>query len=251
MYWLRIALFSILDREEAGSNNYIIARYLLENYNELPGVSLTEISRQCSLSKAAVSRFCKELGLMDYIDLQMLIRSSQKKEKKKESIPVDAQKEQFYTQMDDYIGSFKASMDQTKVEELITDIGRYRTMYAFGHLQASHIAYTLGNNMAMNDIFCFCTQSWTEQTEIIRNASSDALIIVFSASGDYFKRMDLNMHFLDKADAPKVYMVTFSDGKPPHEKLNIIRLGGENRDLLSNLSMNMFVNYLSFRVRNT
>ena len=33
MYWLRIALFSIIDREEAGSNNYIIAKYLLENFS--------------------------------------------------------------------------------------------------------------------------------------------------------------------------------------------------------------------------
>ena len=53
MYWLRIALFSIIDSEDEGSNNYVIARFLLEHFNELPGVSLTEISKQCNLSKAA------------------------------------------------------------------------------------------------------------------------------------------------------------------------------------------------------
>ena len=83
MYWLRIALFSIIDREEKDSNSYIIARYLLENFNSLSGVSLTEISKNCNLSKAAVSRFCKELGLMDYIDLQMLIRTVSQKEESK------------------------------------------------------------------------------------------------------------------------------------------------------------------------
>ena len=59
MYWLRIALFSIIDSEDEGSNNYVIARFLLEHFNELPGVSLTEISKQCNLSKAAVSYRCR------------------------------------------------------------------------------------------------------------------------------------------------------------------------------------------------
>jgi hypothetical protein len=33
MYWLKIALFSILDSEDSSSNNYIIAKFILENYN--------------------------------------------------------------------------------------------------------------------------------------------------------------------------------------------------------------------------
>ena len=57
MYWLKIALFSILDNESETSNNYIIAKFILENYDQLSGVSLTEISRRCNLSKAAISRF--------------------------------------------------------------------------------------------------------------------------------------------------------------------------------------------------
>ena len=83
MYWLKIALFSILDNESETSNNYIIAKFILENYDQLSGVSLTEISRQCNLSKAAISRFCKDLGLIDYIDLQMLIRARHSKERGK------------------------------------------------------------------------------------------------------------------------------------------------------------------------
>ena len=55
MYWLKIALFSILDNESETSNNYIIAKFILENYDQLSGVSLTEISRRCNLSKAAIS----------------------------------------------------------------------------------------------------------------------------------------------------------------------------------------------------
>ena len=165
MYWLRIALFSILDRESEDSNNYIIARYILEHYNELPGVSLTEISRQCNISKAAVSRFVKELGLLDYIDLQMLIRSSGQTPKKPNGGSFGPQ-EDFFALSEQYAENLREAVSrQPYVEDLIRDIRQYRAVYAFGHLQASHIAYTLRNNLAMDRIFCKCTQSWTEQIE--------------------------------------------------------------------------------------
>ena len=142
MYWLRIALFSIIDSEDEGSNNYVIARFLLEHFNELPGVSLTEISKQCNLSKAAVSRFCKELGLMDYIDLQMLIRTSGRKERShQKSLTAEEQKQRFAGAIDLVTEEFKKAMDSEILEELIGDLQRYEKVYAFGHLQASHCLY--------------------------------------------------------------------------------------------------------------
>ena len=253
MYWLKISLFSIIDREEEGSNNYVIARYLLENYNSLSGVSLTEISKQCNLSKAAVSRFCKELGLMDYIDLQMLIRTSGRKEKNEQKkLTVEEQKEQFGQMVDVVSEEIKQAIESEQTEELVADLQKYQNIYVFGHLQASHIAYTLGNNLAMDNKFCFVTQSWPQQVEKIENATDKDLIIVFSASGDYFKRMDINMMFLEKKNAPKVYLITFSSAvENGNGRIRKICLGARNTDLQSNMAMNIFVNYISYRYRKT
>jgi hypothetical protein len=250
MYWLKIALFSILDSEDASSNNYIIAKFILENYNSLSGVSLTEISRKCSLSKAAVSRFCKDLGLMDYIDLQMLIRASGQDDFSSAAMPDTLQKEEFFGQLDQTLKSVRTAAEDPAVEELLADLKNSRSVCAFGHLQASHIAYILGNNLGMNGIFCFCTQSWTEQVQKMREAGRDDLFIIFSASGEYFRRMDMNMHFLDGENAPKVYMIMFADSKAQlHPKIRKIYLGGQNQWLQANAAMNMFANYLSYRLR--
>lgn len=250
MYWLKIALFSILDKEDSSSNNYIIAKFILENYDSLSGVSLTEISRKCNLSKAAVSRFCKDLGLMDYIDLQMLIRSSGQDDLSSAALPDTLQKEEFFGQLGLTLESLKKAVEDPAVEELIADLKQSRSVSAFGHLQASHIAYILGNNLAMNDIFCFCTQSWNEQMEKMRDAGPDDLFIIFSASGEYFKRMDMNMHFLDSERAPKIYVVTFADSRAQlHSKIRKIFLGGQNQWLQANAAMNMFANYISYRLR--
>lgn len=250
MYWLKIALFSILDSEDSSSNNYIIAKFILKNYNTLSGVSLTEISKKCNLSKAAVSRFCKDLGLMDYIDLQMLIRASGQDALSSAAMSDSLRKEEFFGEMDQTLKSVRAAAEDPAVKELIADLKQSRTVSAFGHLQASHIAYILGNNLGMNNIFCFCTQSWTEQAEKMKEAGRDDLFIIFSASGEYFKRMDMNMHFLDGKNAPKVYMITFADSKAAlHPKIRKICLGMQNQWLQANAAMDMFVNYISYTLR--
>ena len=251
MYWLRIALFSIIDREEEGSNNYIIAKYLLKNYNNLSGVSLTEISKSCNLSKAAVSRFCKELGLMDYIDLQMLIRTGSQKERVTGSnMSEEEQKADYYRMVHTAYEDLKSVMAQKETEDLIHDLKNYEHIYAFGHLQASHIAYILGNSLAMYNKFLYTTQSWPEQVEKIEQATSEELIIIFSASGDYFKRLDINLRFLKKENAPKVYLVTFGNQEEKESgNIHKIFLGEKNVDLQANVAMNMFVNYVAYRYR--
>lgn len=251
MYWLKIALFSIIDREKEDSNNYIIARYILENYNRLSGVSLTDIAQQCNLSKAAVSRFCKELGLLDYVDLQMLIRTSGKyEEKAKSNYTVEQQKEEFINQTSLTFNNFKSALDDPNIEELLKDIKKYDSIYTFGHLQASHVAYILSNNLAISNKFCFCTQSWLDQKEKLEKASSKDLFIIFSSSGDYFKRMDVNMSFLDKENRPKIYMISSDRNDKQNDKITTINLGSYINNLQSNIAMDMFVNYIDYRYRN-
>ena len=252
MYWLKIALFSILDNENETSNNYIIAKFILENYNQLSGVSLTEISRRCNLSKAAISRFCKDLGLIDYIDLQMLIRASHSKScEEKPVLSLDEQKQVYLSHLKQITDHFPEIMADLAVEDLISDILQHQTIYTFGHLQASHIAYTLRNSLAVYGIFCYSAQSWVEQREKLKNAGKDDLVIIFSASGDFFKRLDINMSFIEKADAPKIYMVTFGRDNGAPSKIRKIYLGDTAEDPWSNVQMNMFINYISYRISMT
>ncbi|MCF0114587.1 MAG: MurR/RpiR family transcriptional regulator [Erysipelotrichaceae bacterium] len=249
MYWLNIVLFSILDSESEDSNDYIIAKYLLQNYNQLSGVTLSDISEYCNVSKAAVSRFCKKIGLLDYVDLQMLIRERrQKKKKNREILTVDKQKESYNEMLNRAYGNMQEVMDNPLVEQLINDLQIYDNIYLFGHLQASHIAFTFRTNLAILSKFCYCTQTWSDQKEKIYNATDKDLFIVFSSTGDYFKRIDINMNRLEQSGA-KVYIVTFEKGMEYLRSfVNKIFLGKEPEDPYSNVLMNMFVNYVSYRL---
>lgn len=251
MNWLRIILFSVLDSEPEDSNDYIIAKYLLDHYTKLSGVSLTEISKQCNVSKAAISRFCKKLGLIDYIDLQTLIRMSKNNKVIHDSkLSIEQQKEKFSTYLNHSMTNIISIMNNPIVENLIEDIVNYKSILLFGHLQSSHIAYTLRNNLAILSKFCFCSQSIIEQKNKISNATSDDLIIIFSSNGEFFKRIDMNQNYLNHYLKSKMYIITCSEDKIiENEFIKVIHLDEKYEELTSNMSMNIFVNYISYRFK--
>ena len=56
------------------------------------------------------------------------------------------------------------------------------------------------------------------------------------------------MKFLEQANAPKVYLITFDNAtETGNGRLKRISLGARSADLKANMAMNMFVNYLSYR----
>ena len=46
--------------------NYNIASFIVKNIENIPSYNITELSKQCFVSQATVSRFIKKLGFIDY-----------------------------------------------------------------------------------------------------------------------------------------------------------------------------------------
>ena len=70
MFNLIIILLSLINSEVNESNNYKIAKYILENITELENCSITELAKKCYVSNSSISRFCRDIGLNDYNDLK-------------------------------------------------------------------------------------------------------------------------------------------------------------------------------------
>ena len=66
MYNLTIILLSTINSELINSNNYRIAKYILENMRALEDISITELAKECYVSNSSISRFCRDIGLRDY-----------------------------------------------------------------------------------------------------------------------------------------------------------------------------------------
>ena len=75
---LPIVLLSELAAGKEGSNNCRISRYLLERLDCLEDVSIEKLAAECFVSKATVSRFCRDIGLEDFGELRDLMRQTEK-----------------------------------------------------------------------------------------------------------------------------------------------------------------------------
>ena len=65
MFNLVIILLSTINTEPKDSNNYKIAKYIIENLHTLEDCTITELSRNCYVSSSSISRFCRDIGLSD------------------------------------------------------------------------------------------------------------------------------------------------------------------------------------------
>lgn len=76
MYNLTIILLSTINSELINSNNYRIAKYILENMRALEDISITELAKECYVSNSSISRFCRDIGLRDYNELKVKLQST-------------------------------------------------------------------------------------------------------------------------------------------------------------------------------
>ena len=75
---LPIVLLSELAAGKEDSNNCRISRYLLERLDCLEDVSIEGLAGECFVSKATISRFCRDIGLEDFSELRDLLHQTEK-----------------------------------------------------------------------------------------------------------------------------------------------------------------------------
>lgn len=69
-------LLGVINHSPADSINYRIADDLLHHIRDIEHLSTSYLAKQCHVSKLAISLYCKSIGLEDFLDLQLMMRSS-------------------------------------------------------------------------------------------------------------------------------------------------------------------------------
>lgn len=135
-------LSRILDEKEADDIRYTIAHYMRKNIENIPFMSLSEISRNCFVSKGMVSKFLKEIGYESYSSFQ---EECSKFKTHKENLYT--QNEQIQNVLDKNIDIFYQSVKQINAsfkedifQEFLEDLKICTCLYVYGE-DKSYIAY--------------------------------------------------------------------------------------------------------------
>lgn len=231
-------LLSVKNRESVDSVDYKIADYLLKNLGQLHHMSTSFLASECHVSKSAISRFCRTIGLEDFLDLQIMART-----------PLQDPQEKFYISSTDNISvsyidsvaSHLVALKDIKMNELLEDIYKYENIYVMGHMQSSLPAYNLQYDFAQLGKHMTCVEDVVRQKEILDQVSQEDLIIVFSASGNFFKHSFIRNL---KSTQSKIYLISSSHIIKPTYVYKYVYLNVENQPYASVISMITFTNLI-------
>lgn len=194
-------LLGVINHSPADSINYRIADYLLHHIGEMNRLSTSYLAEQCHVSKSAVSRFCKSIGLEDFLDLQLMIRSSDYlNDKSSFSYP--------FVQYADDIKNHIDLLAEIQIDQLVKDLQQYHSIYVMGHMQSHLAAYNLQYSLSQIGKFIHCCDHIQEQKDIFLQASAQDLIIIFTASGKFMERLFVRQAQYQRCQA-RIYVISF------------------------------------------
>ncbi len=205
-----IYLLSTIASQKDDSTNCQIASYILENLESVKRMTIVELAQGCYVSNSSISRFCKDIGLHDFVELKDLLRSSElsyrllsQKETTKE------RSEEFVSMIQDGIKTMVESLDYAVFDRLAEDLMKYPRIAAFGLLKAESAAMNFQHDMLMLGKIVTTKVSFSQQKEFMKKADENDCIVIFSYGGYYFTNYD-RLSF-SKGQKPKIYMITTNE----------------------------------------
>ncbi len=163
-----------------------IASYLLSRMGE--PLSVDEIARDCFVSRSAVSRFCREIGLEDFGELKELQTQTGKTFERIGPSPDEKAKgEKFIRGAALAMEQAVSTLDQAALRDLTQDILRAERIACFGLLKAETAAINLQSDLTMLGKKALTKVSYRDQMEFLCRSEPSDLVLVFSYRGVYFE----------------------------------------------------------------
>lgn len=234
-------LLSVKNKEAIDSINYKIADYLLKNLGQLNHMTTSFLASECHVSKSAISRFCRCIGLEDFINLQIMART-----------PMQDPQEKFhmFSKQDgssSYLESIQKQLTALKdidVAEVVDDIYKYENIYLMGHMQSSLPAFNLQYDFAPFGKYMNCVDDIVRQKEILNHANQKDLIIVFSSSGHFFKHSFIrDLKFTQS----RIYLISTSNIRKPSYVYKNIIVDIKNQTYTSIFSMMLLSQFITLK----
>lgn len=215
MFNLMIILLSTINSEPKDSNNYKIAKFIIENIHDLEEFTLIDLAKKCYVSNSSISRFCRDIGLKDFNALKnQIARYAIEHEHAKgkfhfKDYPAATLSQSYILSVMNNLKLLSKSHIHFDIENLANDIYKYNKVAAFGYMQSENIALNLQYDLQTNGKILFTCIKFIDQVEYIQNADEQTLLIIFSESGTYFDRVfQRTKPFKNLKTKPKIYMIT-------------------------------------------
>ena len=172
----------------------------------------------------SVSRFCKDIGLEDFVELKELLRTTEMDFQEYSSEASSAGRAADYEKkIVRSVRMVTRTISVRKIAELCRDLRTYEKVAAFGLLKAECAAISLQGDLLMLGKQVYTNVSYDQQIDYIQQAGKDCLILIFSYTGAYFEyHREGFFQGRDKKDWPKIWMVSGRQKIVPKYVANVL-----------------------------
>lgn len=188
-------LLIILNEDELDSTYYHIALVMLQQFSALKDYSISELAEICAVSKSTISKFIRYIGYEDFPDFRDAAVFRENKYNNNFNYVTNVMDFIKTHSLDSYlltvqqdIGATYHTLDWKAIERLVQDLAHYKHVGAFGLMYSETAALDLQIKLAYNQKFIVTNLNDIKQEKFIQNAGEDALIIVFSDSGEFLDK---------------------------------------------------------------
>lgn len=130
----------IIDKLDSfSSGQQKVAKYIVDNYSEIPAMSCKELAGHSHVSSSMVVRFAKHIGYSGFLQIRDQIRSELGNVRRPYSISLSMPEKvddnligQYLQKIGNDIKVFTQDMDLKLIEKLASDIAGADTVYLFG-----------------------------------------------------------------------------------------------------------------------
>ena len=206
---LPIMVLSEMVSNKRDSTNGQIAAFILEHLDEIRDDSIRDLASKTHVSISSISRFCRDMGLQDYMEFKNLIATTSLKfEICSQSKSLTVQKDEYIAAVQDSLARVHNSLDMKLLYQLADDIRRYPKVAIFGMLKAETVAMNLQSDLAMLGKVSTTNVQFSEQMNYLSKVDAEDLIIIFSFSGIYYDYGMPRSHLNHRGNRPKIYFIT-------------------------------------------
>ena len=186
------SFLAVLNTNDEDDTNFILARYFLDHFHEIPRLSIYQIAEECFTSRSSVQRFLKSIGYDTFTELKDSI-AEVKDHQRSYLTYVD------HTDFPNYIrGKLDAMMDdinrmaeKQKLIRLAEKIHDSETVFIVNAEDSSSAARIFQQQLlSMDKLVRLVTSSAHTNPEVLRKLSEKDCVITCSASGNFALMLD-------------------------------------------------------------
>lgn len=206
-----------------------VAKYILNNREEVIHLSITKLAREAGVSEATVVKFCQHIGYSGYQELKIMLAQAEKKGQQDRiygEIEADDNVEEIINKIfqiyDQSLHNTKKLFDNNNIREAIKTVINSKRIYFFGFGASGIVARDSELKFKRINYVAEALLDNHKQKTIASLLSEDDLVVAISDSGRTKELME-SLEIAKNAGA-KIITITSNMGSPVTKISDIILL---------------------------